>query len=118
MTGAQILIQCNIVCRFPALQHLDISACRRVSDEELANLPKMPNLRSVVLSGCEDISDEGLTHLAHITKLTALNLSNCCKVSLELLLCSGTYLSVCSLHHRCLPSPAYDARYFSCAKVS
>ena len=67
-------------CRFPALQHLDISACRRVSNEELANLPKMPNLRGVVLAGCEDISDEGMLHLAQITRLTALNMSNCCKV--------------------------------------
>ncbi len=62
------------------MQHLDISACRRVSNEELANLPKMPHLRGVVLSGCEDISDEGMLHLAQITRLTALNMSNCCKV--------------------------------------
>ena len=51
-----------------------------MSNEELANLPKMPNLRGVVLSGCEDISDEGMLHLAQITRLTALNMSNCCKV--------------------------------------
>ena len=69
-----------IACRFPALQHLDISACRRVSDEELASLPAMRSLRSVVLSGCEDISDEGIRHLACITQLSSLNMSNCCKV--------------------------------------
>ena len=51
-----------------------------MSNEELANLPKMPNLCGVVLSGCEDISDEGMLHLAQITRLTALNMSNCCKV--------------------------------------
>ena len=76
-----------MLCRFPALQHLDVSACRRVSDEELANLSQMPNLKSVVLSGCDDISDEGMLHLAQLTKLTSLNMSNCCKVStLHLLL--------------------------------
>ena len=66
--------------RFPALQHLDISACRRVSDEELASLPAMRSLRSVVLSGCEDVSDAGVQHLARITQLSSLNMSNCCRV--------------------------------------
>ena len=69
------------MCRFPALQYLDVSACRRVTDDELANLSKMPNLRTVVLSGCDDISDEGMHHLAQLTKLTYLYMSNCCKVS-------------------------------------
>ena len=69
------------MCRFPALQYLDVSACRRVTDDELANLSQMPHLRTVVLSGCDDISDEGMLHLAQLTKLTNLYMSNCCKVS-------------------------------------
>jgi hypothetical protein len=67
--------------RFPALQQLDVSACRRVSNDELAHLHMMTNLRSVVLSGCEDVSDEGLLHLAPLTYITSLNLANCCKVA-------------------------------------
>ena len=66
--------------RFPALQHLDVSGCRRVRGEELAGLAGMRGLRALVLSGCEDVGDEGIACLAALTRLTALNLSNCCKV--------------------------------------
>ena len=67
--------------RFPALQHLDVSGCRRVRGDDLAGLAGMRGLRSLVLSGCEDVGDEGVASLAALTQLTALNLSNCCKVS-------------------------------------
>lgn len=65
---------------FPALQHLDVSACRRVAGADLAGLAAMRGLRSLALSGCEDVGDEGLAHLGSLTGLTALNLANCCKV--------------------------------------
>lgn len=68
------------MCRFPALQHLDVSGCRRVAGAELAGLAGMRALRSLVLSGCEEVGDEGARHLAALPGLTALNLSNCCKV--------------------------------------
>jgi hypothetical protein len=67
-------------CSFPALQHLDVSACRRVCGGDLRGLADMRALRSIVLSGCEDVGDEGLAHLAALAGLTSLNLANCCKV--------------------------------------
>ena len=64
---------------FPALQHLDVSACRRVCGGDLRGLAAMRALRSIVLSGCEDVGDEGLAHLGALAGLTSLNLANCCK---------------------------------------
>ncbi|KAK9822807.1 hypothetical protein WJX81_000986 [Elliptochloris bilobata] len=80
----RVLMVERLAHRFPAVQSLDLSACRRVGDGALAALGgtlALAGLRSLSLAGCEDVSDAGIAAVARLRALTHLDLRNCCKVT-------------------------------------
>ena len=68
-------------CRFPALQRLDLSACRRAQDGELRGLTGLRELGALRLDGLDALTDSGVALLVPLrAQLTALSLRNCSKV--------------------------------------
>ncbi|XP_062545208.1 F-box/LRR-repeat protein 14 [Armigeres subalbatus] len=66
----------------PALEHLGLQDCQRLSDEALRHIAQgLTSLRSINLSFCVSVTDSGLKHLAKMTKLEELNLRACDNIS-------------------------------------
>ena len=67
--------------RFPALQRLDLSACRRAQDWELRGLAGLRELAELRMDGLDALTDAGVALLAPLAgQLSALSLRNCSKV--------------------------------------
>ena len=67
--------------RFPALQRLDLSGCRRAQDWELRGLAGLRKLAELRLDGLDALTDAGVALLAPLAgQLTGLSLRNCSKV--------------------------------------
>ena len=66
----------NAVRHLAHLEQLDLSRCRRISDQGLAELVGLAALESLNLSEAREISDQGLAHLSHRESLKELDLSH------------------------------------------
>lgn len=62
------------------LRDLDISCCRKVSDDGMAHMPKLPVLEVLNVSHC-DVGDAALRHLRSCTRLQRLDLSSCVRIT-------------------------------------
>jgi serine/threonine protein kinase len=60
-----------------ALQYLDLSSCRMLTDATLAHLRGLATLQYLSLWGCERVTDAGLAHLQGLTELRLLKLGGC-----------------------------------------
>jgi hypothetical protein len=49
---------------------LDLTGCKRVSDNGMIALASLTSLTGLDLTGCEQVSDNGMSALASLTSLT------------------------------------------------
>ncbi len=62
------------------LEHLDLTGCDQLTDDDLLPIAQLPNLKTLNLSHCSKITDCGLQSLERC-KLTSLNLMGCSNIS-------------------------------------
>ena len=107
MTFSTLSAQSTLTClcrpslpssrRFPALQRLDLSACRRAQDWELRSLMGLRELGALRLDGLDSLTDAGVALLLPLGgQLTALSLRNCSKVRRPPALLGGRVIRPCS----------------------
>jgi hypothetical protein len=66
-----------VVAQQRQLQHLDLSSCRKLTDDAVQHLSSLTVLQYLDLSGCENLTDGAVQHLLSLTALQHLNLSRC-----------------------------------------
>lgn len=71
----------NIIITLPKLQHLNLTMCNSITDEELQKISNLTTLQSLNLYGCKKITDAGLQYISNIITLQELNFCNCNQIT-------------------------------------
>jgi len=59
------------------IQILNLTYCKKISNEGLVHLSSLTNMQNLTLSYCENIGTKGLFHITALTKIQSLNIYNC-----------------------------------------
>jgi hypothetical protein len=71
----------HLADRFVHLKSLNLSGCKRITDQGLKHLQALTSLQSLNLYECNQMTDQGLAHLQALTSLQSLNLSWCKQIT-------------------------------------
>ena len=63
------------------LTGLDLTNCRKITDEGLKHVAELTQLASINLSNCSQITDTGLRHLGKLRQLRLLNVDHCPRIT-------------------------------------
>lgn len=78
-----------LLSKLSSLEHLDLTGCDQLTDDDILHIARIPKLKTLNLSHCTKITDDGLQCFDQ-HKFTSLNLIGCTSVSPEAFTCFHT----------------------------